>query len=201
MGAFYIGVTFGIFYFEYKRRDTYPRLLEGSFGPLFLNAVKKSRCVRYLCYLLGFGLTFFIVFIQYDFFHCEGCWGKIPNAFYSALSRPGFVLGLALFMQGLLVGKFEFLRWVLASEFMEVVARLCYSAYLIHIFVLTQLYVSARSPMYFQNSYVLWIYCYVIIFTFLLSIVFTLTFEVPFMTLEKLVIFRKKPRKDSVADL
>ena len=47
----------------------------------------------------------------------------------------------------------------------------------------------------------MWIYCYVIIFTFLLSIGFTLMFEVPFMTLEKLVIFRKKERKDSVADL
>ena len=109
-----------------------------------------------------------------------------------------FALGLIL--SGSLVGRNSFVNWILMSEFMEVCARLCYSVYLVHVFIYLQYYVSVRTALYAQYSYIIWIYFYVLIASFLLAFPFTLLFEVPFMNIEKFLLFppRSKPEKKEV---
>ena len=63
MGAYFIGVTFAIFFFEYLKQDDYYANLTRTFGAWFFTKVRKSRCTRYLCYILGVSLTSFCVFI------------------------------------------------------------------------------------------------------------------------------------------
>ena len=95
-----------------------------------------------------------------------------------------------------MVGRNRFIQWIFKSEIFEVLARLTYMVYLLHVFLLLQYFFTLRDAVFYQSSYMLWIYFYTLIFAFLLAIPCTLLFEVPFMTLEKLVLFPPKPKRE-----
>ena len=76
---------------------------------------------------------------------------------------------------------------------------MCYSVYLLHLFVLLPLLFSAREALIFSYADTMVLYLKVVVFSYLLAIPFALAFEVPIMSLEKLLLFppKKKRRTDN----
>ena len=193
MQSYVVGFIYALLYFEYKQSQSG---ITRTAGSLYLTAVRDNRVLRYSCYLIGVTLTTVLTFLAYDDFNCEGCWTNEGTGFYNAVTRWLFVLGMALVMQGPMVGRNKFITWIFSSEFFEVTGRLTYMVYLLHVFLFLQYFFTLRAPVHYQSSYMLWLYIYVLILVFLLAIPCTLLFEVPFMTLEKLVLFPAKPKRE-----
>ena len=65
MGAYFIGVMFGMMYSEYHTANddlaTGRTEAAKQFGARALGKVKESELVRYLCFLLGVALVSFLV--------------------------------------------------------------------------------------------------------------------------------------------
>ena len=95
------------------------------------NAAKKSALFTWIFALVGFSITFVIVYVVYDINNGHK-WSKGANVFYLIFNRGIFVTGLALVLIPLMVGRLSMLGSFLSCEMFSVMAKITYSVYLIH---------------------------------------------------------------------
>lgn len=84
--------------------------------------------------ILGFGLTFTIVFVPYDYNKVmgENAWSRGGKAFFNTFNRSIFVLGLALALSPSLAGRFPVMNGFLGNGLFHALAKITYSVYLLH---------------------------------------------------------------------
>jgi peptidoglycan/LPS O-acetylase OafA/YrhL len=110
-------------------------------------------------------------------------------------SRPLFVFGLALILMPCFLGQSRLVRLILGADFFAPLARLTFSIYLVHIFIIGYFLGSSKQMIYLENYILVFLCVGVTIISTIVAIPFSLLFEVPFMNLEKYVLFYQKPRK------
>ena len=79
-----------------------------GFGFYVFNAAKKSAVVAWVFVLLGFAITFVLVYVVYDI-NNGNTWSRSSNTFYLIFNRGLFVTGLALVLIPLMVGRLSML--------------------------------------------------------------------------------------------
>ena len=86
------------------------RLVKKGIGYYTFNAAKKSAIVAWIFCLLGFSITFVMVFIMYDVNINDGnAWTKTGKTIYNIFARGVFVIGLVLVLIPLMIGRLKML--------------------------------------------------------------------------------------------
>lgn len=207
MGAYFVGAIFGLSYFELANKEKYGELSNTFFNGCY-NYLKSSRISSAIMALCGVGLTAIYVFPLRSFYLDCGasgtgkeanCWPLFPSFLYNLTARPFFVLGIGLVLAPTFVGRLRLVKYVLSAEPFVVLARLNYMVYLIHCLVIFWYLNDLRQPSYVTNLNQWFFAIGTVVVSFILSVPFTLICEVPFMNLEKLVLFpyKTKPIKEN----
>ncbi|GIX82805.1 nose resistant to fluoxetine protein 6 [Caerostris extrusa] len=117
--------------------------------------------------------------------------GNLPEWYisvaYATCSRAVWSLGIAWLVVTCYAGYGGIVNTILSWHGFIPLSRLSYLAYLIHP-LLMYLYASyVRSPFYFSQYVVVYLYFGHLCVTFGLAFIFSLTFELPFLNLEKII--------------
>ena len=206
MGAYFVGALFGISYFELVKCDKYPELV-GSFFNKCYRSLKESKLISLLSFVVGVGLTALYVFPYANFYRsCENkpgvinCWSPFYSFLYNLTSRPFFVLGVGLIISPTFVGRLRVVRGFLTADFFVVLARLNYMVYMVHCLVIMY-YLNNTFASLYVTTVSQWFLAFgVTIVSFLLAIPLTLLCEVPFMNLEKYVLFPKNLKDKEIQE-
>ena len=134
-----------------------------------------------------------MVYVQYDE-NENGEWPMGVRIFWNMFSRAFFILGLALVLLPTFTGKLRGISAFLGSTFWTPLARLTFSTYLIHIPVMYWNLGSQRTAHYVQTANLWFLTFSCATASYILAIPFSMLFEVPFMNLEKFILF---PTKDT----
>ena len=108
--------------------------------------MQASKWLRLVLFFLGFALTFVMVFAIYDQYHAfnaffEGkeieWWSMGARITWNILSRPLFIIGLIFVLLPTFTGQLRGISSFLGTQFWTPIARLTFSAYLVHPLILT----------------------------------------------------------------
>ena len=210
MGAYFVGALFGLAYFEMSKSEKHPEL-RGTVANKVFTQLRTSRLTSVIVFVVGVGLTALYVFPLGSFYQKCGlnndqtsnnCWGVFPSVLYNSTSRPFFVLGLGLVLLPTFVGRFRIVKNLLSSEIFAVLARLNYMVYMIHCLVLFWFINDLRQASY-VNSLNQWFFSIsTTVVSFIFAVPFTLLCEVPFMNIEKYVLFpvKSRPKRTVIND-
>ena len=86
-------------------------------------------------FFVGAAITFFMVFVQYDEYK-NGFWPLGAVIVWNMFSRAIFTLGLIFVLMPTFTLRLYGVYTLLGSNFWQPLARLSYSAYLVHLLVL-----------------------------------------------------------------
>lgn len=201
IGAYQVGVLFGLWYYEWMNKENKDGRYKESMGTLFFETIKEVRLVRYSSYIVGFALINLMIFFPHPETQRIGSGTRYYSIFlaslYNAISRPLFVIALAMVIAGPLVGRNKFMKFVLGSRGWVPWARLTFMIYLIHLLIFQWFYGQMRQSVYLDYAPILASYGATVIMSCLLAIPLSAAFEAPFMNIEKYLIFpaKKRPQK------
>eukprot|EP00343_Euplotes_focardii_P007471 CAMPEP_0205818724 /NCGR_PEP_ID=MMETSP0206-20130828/748_1 /ASSEMBLY_ACC=CAM_ASM_000279 /TAXON_ID=36767 /ORGANISM="Euplotes focardii, Strain TN1" /LENGTH=582 /DNA_ID=CAMNT_0053111403 /DNA_START=329 /DNA_END=2077 /DNA_ORIENTATION=+ len=204
MGAYFVGAIFGLSYFELANKNKYGELTNSMFNRIY-DILRNSVYVSLLVCAVGIGLTALFIFPFNNFYRCTAtntseshCWGSFSSFLFNFFSRPFFVLGVGLIIAPTFVGRLRAIKGFLGAQGFVVLARLNYMVYMIHCLVLFHYLNNTRAGIYATNVSQ-WFFAIGAIFvSFMIAIPVTLLCEVPFMNLEKNVLFPKKKGSQQV---
>ncbi|CAI2360775.1 unnamed protein product [Moneuplotes crassus] len=205
IGTYQVGIIFGMLYFEFITGDKE----EGDKSRIGFKIFKSyniSRLVRYVSYVLGLAVIIALVFMITPENRLFGRkdengipmrhFSRVFSAFYTSLSRPLYVIGLALILSGPLVGKGSALQFILGGEFYATWCKFTFFGYIIHLFIFSFYFNQLKQSIYLSHLSVLWIYVTAMVITLLLAVPFSIAFESPFIQLERLVLFPVKKKNE-----
>jgi len=176
---YFIGVAAGI-YFSLEK----PILTGFWWRPVF--------------YLVSAVLILLPVFGTYTYFH--DTWSTGTNAFYLALSRPSFVIGLSLLSYCMMHGYAAPLRAFLAAEIWGPLSRLTFSSYLLHPVFIYIMFINTESVEMWTPLSIAFYYTSFVFFSYVSALIVWLLVEKPFMNMEKFWMppraHEKKEKKD-----
>ena len=143
ISTYLVGVLLGQMYYDRKLaiKGTHPHLIN-SFGNRFFALYKSTMCT-WASALIGVAITTFLVCIYHLL--SSGSWDISPSSAWYSTSRPLFVSGMMLVLMPTFEGRLPLVRVFLSCGFFQVMGRLTYSAYLIHIHVLEAINVSIKG--------------------------------------------------------
>lgn len=144
-----------------------------------------------LGWILSFALMIAVIFTNYPLVQLNS--KNIPLEFglYDALSRIFWSISLCYIIFSCINNSGGPVNSFLSHRLWQPISRLCYSIYLLHFPVILLIHVSMKTTPYFNelDAYHAFIGNYVL--TVFISIIATLAFESPILTIEK-IIFRSK---------
>ena len=127
----------------------------------------------------------------------NGEWPVDTRVFWNMFSRALFIIGLMLVLMPTFTGKLRGISALLGSHFWTPLARLTFSTYLIHYLIIFWYLNSSRSAVYIYSG-TLWFNCFATTtISYALAIPFSMIFEVPFMNIEKFLLFPPKERTNT----
>ncbi|CAI2384962.1 unnamed protein product [Moneuplotes crassus] len=203
MGAYFVGALFGISYFELTCRDKYQELSGTLFNKCY-DILKNSQVISLLVCCFGVGVTALYVFPNAAYargcndptsFTGGNCWPLWLSSLYNFTARPFFVAAVGLIIAPTFVGRLRVIKGFLGAEMFEVLARLNYMVYMIHCVVMMHFLNDLRASVYVTSTSQWFFAIGSTVISFLVGIPLTLICEVPFMNLEKYVLFPKKPKR------
>mmetsp|Transcript_1326 Transcript_1326/g.1443 ORF Transcript_1326/g.1443 Transcript_1326/m.1443 type:complete len:620 (-) Transcript_1326:12-1871(-) len=200
MGAYFVGAVFGFSYFELVLKDKYPELKHTLANAMY-ERFRTSRLLSLGVAAIGVGLTAIFVFpLRNYFIDCgqgDNCWSRFASTVYNLVSRPLFVLGFGMVLLPTFVGRLRVVKNFLASTSFVVLARLNYMVYMNHLLFLLWFVNDFRQAIYINNLNMWFVSIGTIAVSFIFAVPMTLMWEVPFMNIEKYILFpaKKKPVK------
>ena len=200
ISPYQVGVLFGMLYYEWMNKDKCLKFTNSS-GTLFFQTVHNFMPLRYALYFVGFILINVNIFIQ----HSEGRGintqrqlSQSFSNFYNMVSRPLFVVSLAMILSGPLTGKGRLLRAFLGNRGFDPWARISFMTYLIHLLIIRMFYFQVKQAVYVDGKQILYRTIAFMFVSFLFSIPLSATFEAPFIQLEKVLLLGKGQRSHKV---
>jgi len=188
-GPYFIGYLLGIFYAEYKEDE---KKNEESKTRTFFTQLKNVKLFYILCFLIGWAIMLFFVFIVYWSYHSE--WSLFGKVTYNVLSRKFFTVGFLMACLPIMQGNLQFLGGWLGNDFFLPLSKVSFAVYVIHPFAIRFVYYNYRHSVYFEMSMLIVMAASFIVVVYILSFFVTAIFEVPFMHL-RLLIDKRPPRR------
>lgn len=203
IGAYLVGGIFGLSYLELKFKDKYPQM-KASFFNKFYEILQNSTMFSVIIFLVGVGITAMYVFQTQPYIsECNqgNCWNIGLTTIYVMTQRPGFVFGLGLILSPMLVNRLSMIKFILRSDLFTIMARLTYTVYLIHVVIMCCVLFDTRQSYYVDQLNGWWFGFGSFLLSYLIAIPVCLLCEVPFMNIEKYILFPTKPKQAQVKQL
>lgn len=195
IGAYQVGIIFGMFYFEWKNQKESNKF-SNTIGSLFFQKVKNSRIFRYMIMIIGLAVMCVLIILPQveikNRYIDATYFSRMFNNFFNALSRPSFITALIFVIASPLTGHNIFLKVVLGSTGYVPWSRLTYVAFLLQVTIYQFYYYQTRQGAFLSHRPVMWVVMACVFLTFLISILFSIAFEVPFQQLEKLLMLPRE---------
>jgi hypothetical protein len=144
--------------------------------------------------MIGLFVLFFLVFIRYSAFANvplseinQGRWPILLNAIFNATAHYFFIGAFVLIFIPIFMGKLTIVRDIFASSFFRPLARLSFSALIVHGLTLFLVFFSHEQSIYFDHKNMIFIYFSLIFFTYTIAVFVALFLEYPFRTMAKVV--------------
>jgi peptidoglycan/LPS O-acetylase OafA/YrhL len=150
------------------------------------HSMVRNRRIAWGVELLGLALMAFVVFIPRPLQLGSKCPQEV-HSLYWALSKPIFILGLLFSVLPSILGIPTFLTTILTPSIFSFIARISFCTYLVHLMVIYQ-YIYTRSyDIYYNIGQMFVIYIGLLPIILTLGTAMTLTVEVPFGNLVKIM--------------
>ena len=198
IGVYQIGILFGMLYYEWKSRDKFGQN-NNYCGAFLFRKVKNSKFVRYLLFILGFIIFLFTLVvpqieisnksIDVDNDKVQHYYSQGISNIFNAIARPLFAVSISMIIIGSLTGHNSFFTFIFGSKGYVPWARIIYMSYIVHLSVFEFYYNQQRQATYLHHKSVWWVILACVFVTFLISVPFSMCFEMPFVQIEKLLMF------------
>jgi hypothetical protein len=109
------------------------------------------------------------------------------NSLFSAVAHYLFIAGHVLVFLPIFIGKLSIIRDVFASSFFRPLARISFSALLLHGLILFKVFFSHEQSIYFDHKNMMFVFFSLVFFTYIASLFVSLFLEYPFRTMAKVV--------------
>ncbi|XP_066998617.2 nose resistant to fluoxetine protein 6 [Anabrus simplex] len=156
--------------------------------------IKFRKVIALLLWLVTGGLLLLTLCIVHVFLQPDYEFDNVSAAFYNALGRPGWGLGVVMVIFLCHTGHGGIIDSFLSWAWFQPLSRLTYSMYLVHLTVVMVQMSSVQTLTYLSDDNIMRIYFGDLIISILLAIVLSLTFESPFMVLEKELLSGRKKK-------
>ena len=114
----------------------------------YVNKVKRSIPIRVIFYILGIGLTQFVIWIIIPF-QTGGYWSTTTQAFYNSLNRVFFLLGVYLCVFAAMFGcRNDPVKYILGHHIFSPLAKVSFCIYLVHLIVVMGGTFASRMDLY-----------------------------------------------------
>lgn len=113
-----------------------------------------SRLASWISFGAGVVVIFGLLFSTLNWFrNCldDNCWSVFGSVMFNMFSRGGYVIGLSMILVPAYAGRLGPVKSFLSSGFFIVIARLNYSAYLLHLLVVYWFIYDLKSGMNINN--------------------------------------------------
>ena len=199
---YFVGILFGILYFEYKKELKQAKSLgndEGYRGSCIyrmFNIATNSTFMTWAYALVGFGITFLCVFVDYSYQkNLTTGWTLTERSIYNMLVRGGFVWGICMVLIPILAGRLTMLAQFLGNSLFHVMAKSTYAVYLIHEEFLNVFILSQKSVPYFTHADAIVICLSMICLSYLVGSLITLLVDSPLGNIDKVFLFPPKKKQ------
>ncbi|XP_044727164.1 uncharacterized protein LOC123290876 [Chrysoperla carnea] len=158
--------------------------------------LSKNRII--LLWIVSITAMMYVVFGFYDETKPGYEYDRVFNSLFIGLHRVIWSAGLSWIIFACIHGFGGPINWILSLPVFQVLSRLTYSMYLTHVFVQQIHHKSLQMPFLFSNSYAWYSFCGTLVNVMVISLIWTLTFESPFVVLDTLLknyfseLFEKK---------
>ncbi|XP_072381146.1 nose resistant to fluoxetine protein 6-like [Diabrotica undecimpunctata] len=166
-----IGLTFGYIFYKYKDK-----------------VVNVNKFHIVLWWIFTLGTCNFVVLIATQMYSPSYKSSAIASAFYWALGKNVFALGIAVTIYGFTRKVGWFARWICEWKAISVMGRLTYSTYIAHSSVIRVRGGLIRSPLFVNDYLLLMTALGDITLSYLVGTVVCLMFEMPISALQKLIL-------------
>lgn len=181
-----IGTYLGIAYKRYKTGE------ERN----FYNIIERNLSLNYIVSFLGLSILLFIVYFPKTLQNNGTPWSQAFGYTWSVLDRPVYVFGLFLFFAPVLAGNFSFLKSIFACGFFTLMAKLAFTAYLVHLIILEGMFFGGTQFVDLEDTSQIYITLACVLLSLVLASFIHLMVEKPFSNLEtKLLNPRPKPKE------
>jgi len=192
INPFLIGVILAWMYIDYKKatKDCNDEEEKKEECNKFIMSkishhIVTNSILRYTLYIIGFITMGVCVYTYFDFYKKDAEKSKLEDYIFIIFSRPGFIIGLAMFIYSGCLGKAGFLRSVLGYSAFNVLSKAVFSMYMFNMEIIAFYWGTREDTVYF-GEYSMWIYSIdICMLTFLVAIFATLFFEYPIIGLSK----------------
>uniref|UniRef100_A0A7S3P2S4 Acyltransferase 3 domain-containing protein n=1 Tax=Euplotes crassus TaxID=5936 RepID=A0A7S3P2S4_EUPCR len=195
-GAYFVGVLFGILYFEYAKSGSDP-FYRISLGARFYNLFKKNTLLCYISFFLSsIVMLFFIIFPRIELHDLnERKLSQIPSDFFNAFHRSTFVAALGFFLAPIFVGRLSLIKDFFGTRLWAPWAKVTFVAYLIHLHVLGWFFMQSKGSRYFDGPSQIFYALSTFLVCLIVGVPIALIIESPILQIERLVLFppRQKP--------
>jgi hypothetical protein len=192
ISTYLIGALFGWLYLSFKNEK-----YDTGFTKSVNIAWASNRLLRYILYVIGFGIVYFMVY-SYAYFYIHPEIAEIWSVLYYTFSRSLFTIGLMMIIYPITIGRAKPLLAFLGHSLFNAMAKMTYAVYQLHLMVFPSYFLSTIQGMEYS---VLFLFTRAIdgfIVSYFVGFIFTLIFESPIVQLEKL--FLTPPRNKSLTE-
>lgn len=193
VGYYALGIMLSIFYFEYSQAISNRELRKRN-AYRFMSYIGRSKSKQLIFQLIGLVTLFFVLFVRYWSFAYapipiieQGRWPSLVNAIFNATSHYIFIASMVLIFLPIFIGKLSIVRDIFASSFFRPLARVSFSALIIHGLMLFLVFFRLEQSVYFDHKNMIFIYFSLIFFTYVIAVFIALFLEYPFRTMAKVV--------------
>lgn len=151
----------------------------------WMDVIYNSRLVRVIMYVVGTIFVLGMIFIFYPINNHPKDFSEFFNVMFLTFSRALFTVGITLILLPGLMGRCWAVRTFLSLDIFTPLARLTFGAYLVHpIFMQFDALNAVTGDYLTINGGIIRYICWLVV-SFVVSMLFTLLVETPFMILEK----------------
>ncbi|CAH1110430.1 unnamed protein product [Psylliodes chrysocephalus] len=168
---FTIGITFGIFMQEAKNKISW-------FGK-----IKSPSYYNFIIWTAVCILMLFITLINHEVTFIGH--GHTALSITHSLMRPVWCTCLSWMVYSSYHGYGGIVNWILTRPILQITSKLSYCMYIMHVIIIYHFILLSRTKVWFTDYMVFINSCAFFIITFLVSIVWSLSFESPMIIIEK----------------
>nr|XP_023025742.1 nose resistant to fluoxetine protein 6-like [Leptinotarsa decemlineata] len=176
-----IGLAYGYLFYKNKNKK------------LFEKNVTNQIIYHLMLYGLGLGTVIIpgVIMLDKETEH-DVFWASM----YTAFGRPIFIFGIGFSIFGAVFGLGWITKSVMEWPPAQILARLSYGAYLIHLSILFSRAASSRFPIYLSDLHLIYHFCGDVAASYIVAFFTTLLIEMPISDLQKLMTMRNDKKEE-----
>ena len=194
VGYYALGIMFSIFYFEYTQVSRNEDL-KNRIPYKIMKYLTKSKKACLTTQLVGGAIGVFVLFIRYTSYGFiqntqdidSGTWPILLNAIFNAFAHYLFIIAFVLVFLPIFMGKLSIIRDIFASSFFRPLARLSFSALMVHSLMLFFIFFTHEQSIYYDHKNMMFIYFSLVFFSYITAVFIAMFLEYPFRTMGKVV--------------